>query len=199
VRKKSHISLAKYLVNKNGEHELRQHRKAFYIGSILPDLKPSFLTRRHNIEETFDILINEIKRITVDYDFSKGINRYYAKHLGVITHYLADYFTFPHNSCYTGSMTDHVYYEKELKYRLREALSMEIMNEKPYEDEQLNTLEEIIHFIKAAHREYLKALKAVKLDIQYIIELCTKVVRAILEFFKRAYMSLQKGMEPSFG
>ena len=120
MRKKSHISLARFLVNSSEEHQLSRHKKSFYIGSIIPDLKPSFLTRRHNIEETFDILIDEIKRITVDYDFSKGINRYFARHLGIITHYLADYCTFPHNSCFTGSITDHVYYEKEMKFQLRE-------------------------------------------------------------------------------
>ena len=197
MRKKSHISLAKFLIHNNEEHQLRRHKKAFYIGSILPDLKPSFLTRRHSIEETFDILIEEIKKITVDYDFSKGINRYYARHLGIITHYLADYCTFPHNSCYTGTMTDHVYYEKEMKYRLREYIELDDIYQTSDEKQRFKTFDEIIHFIKATHKEYLKALKAVKQDIRYIIELCSRVVEAILEFFKMATHAIQKGIKPS--
>jgi len=115
MRKKSHISLAKYIVNNMQVQDLNDHRKAFYIGSILPDLLPSFITKRHTIEATFQDLILEIKKITVDYDMNKGINSYYARHLGVITHYLSDYCTFPHNSIFEGSIKEHVYYEKDLK------------------------------------------------------------------------------------
>lgn len=197
MRKKSHISLAKFLILNNKEHKLTHHKKAFYIGSILPDLKPSFLTRRHTIEETFDVLIDEIKRITVDYDVTKGISIYYARHLGVITHYLADYCTFPHNSCYTGSITDHVYYEKEMKYQLKEYVESDSIYIEPIQGHMLDTFDEIIQFIKKTHKEYLEALKAVKQDIHYIIELCSKVVAAILKFFDLALEDLQADIEPS--
>jgi len=63
MRKKSHISLAKYLVDSMGVQDLQEHKKSFYIGSIIPDLKPSFLTKRHTIEDTFETLINEIKAL----------------------------------------------------------------------------------------------------------------------------------------
>ena len=104
MRKKSHISLAKFLMNNMEFKDLNEHKKAFYVGSILPDCSPSFLTRKHTIEETFPILINEIKKITVDYDMEQGITTYYCRHLGVVTHYLADYFTFPHNSNFQGNI-----------------------------------------------------------------------------------------------
>jgi hypothetical protein len=168
--------------------ELNEHKKAFYIGSILPDLKPSFLTKRHTIEETFEVLIEEIKRVTVDYDIHKGINSYYARHLGVITHYLSDYCTFPHNKIFDGSITDHVYYEKELKFSLRDYVNREDV-QRERDDNTFHSIEEIIHFIKKTHREYLKAIKAVHEDIQYIIELCYKVVDAILMFME---MSIKK-------
>ena len=182
MRKKSHISLARFLVQNNEEHQLNEHKKAFYIGSILPDIKPSFLTRRHTIEETFDILIKEIKRITVDYDISKGINGYYARHLGIITHYLADYCTFPHNSSYTGTITDHVYYEKELKFQLREYIESNADWKPSTGVQKTHSFDEIIRFIKTTHREYQQAIKAVKQDIRYIIELCSRVVDSILAF-----------------
>ena len=50
MRKKSHISLAKYIVGSLEEQDLVKHKKAFYLGSILPDCKPSFLTVKHEIE-----------------------------------------------------------------------------------------------------------------------------------------------------
>lgn len=187
MRKKSHISLAKLLLDNMKVQDLSNHRKAFYIGSILPDLKPSFLTKRHNIDETFDILIEEIRRITVDYDVNKGINGYYARHLGVITHYLADYCTFPHNTDFTGTITEHVYYEKELKKLLRKYVNLDVAKKNRDEHGMSRTLEEIVQFIINTHAEYLKAWKAVKVDIKYIVYLCHKVVDAILRFFEMAF------------
>jgi len=190
MRKKSHISLAKFLLDNVKEHKLIKHKKAFYIGSILPDLKPSFLTRKHTIEETFDILINEIRKITVDYDVSKGIGSYFARHLGVITHYLADYCTLPHNSVYTGTITDHVYYEKEMKFRLKEYIELEDIHSQALKGQKLHTFDDIVRFIIKTHNEYLSELKAVKQDIRYIIELCSKVVDAILTFIRIALASI---------
>ena len=187
MRKKSHISLAKFLLNNMKVVDLSEHKKSFYVGSILPDLKLSFITKKHNIDETFDTLIEEIKKVTVDYDVNKGINRYYARHLGVITHYLADYCTYPHNSSYMGTITDHVYYEKELKFSLKEYVNLDMAQKDRKEYRTTQSPDEIIQFILKTHKEYLIALKAVKEDIKYIVYLCHKVVDAILWFFELAY------------
>ena len=46
--KNSHILLGRYLADQMSEvYSLQQHRKAFCLGNIMPDLKPSFLTTRH--------------------------------------------------------------------------------------------------------------------------------------------------------
>ncbi|MDF2512949.1 MAG: hypothetical protein K0S04_2815 [Herbinix sp.] len=186
MRKKSHISLARYLVNNMQVKDLLDHKKAFYLGSILPDIQPSFLTKRHTIEETFEILIEEIRKITIEYDIHKGINSYYARHLGVITHYLSDYCTFPHNSIFDGSLKDHVTYEKDLKFKLREYVGRDEVQKERIPGQSFHTFEEIIRFINETHGEYLKAIKVVNQDIQFIIHLCYKVVDAILRFFELA-------------
>ena len=45
--------------------------------------------------------------------------RVFWRRLGEIFHYIADYFTFPHNKTFTGSLVEHNSYEKELKNRLK--------------------------------------------------------------------------------
>ena len=194
MRKKSHISLARYLVDNMQVKDLIDHKNAFYLGSILPDLKPSFFTKRHTIEETFEDLMVEIKRITVDYDIDKGITSYYARHLGVITHYLSDYCTFPHNSIFDGNIKDHVYYEKDLKFKLREYVNREDAQRERIPGQNLHTFDEIIHFIEKTHKEYLNAIKVVQQDIHYILDLCFRVVDAILVFFEMALDQLENGI-----
>ena len=55
MRKKSHISLTKGVVHGLSAEQRFGHRLSLYVGSILPDCTPSFLTRRHCIEDTFDV------------------------------------------------------------------------------------------------------------------------------------------------
>mgnify|MGYP000748265676 CR=1 FL=1 len=94
-------------------------RKKSHIGSILPDCIPSFLVRKHTIEDSFDVLEKEISRLVSHFDPIRGFDSYFCRHLGVITHYVADYFTFPHNQNFPGNLKDHCIYEEELKKELR--------------------------------------------------------------------------------
>lgn len=189
MRKKSHISVAKYLVNSSGMECLQEHKKAFYLGSILPDCTPSFVTRRHSIDETLDILKKEIDKITVYYNFEKGLSSYYCRHLGIITHYVADYFTFPHNKIFPGNLKAHCSYEEDLKHAIRSYVKSEEAQRVREKNGIFRTSDEIIAFVKAVHEEYLSAIKAIKIDCMYIVELCHKVVDAILQLFELNFSS----------
>ena len=64
VRKKSHILLARYLADQMPANEsLQSHRKAFCLGNILPDIQPSFVTKRHEYFGTFDEVQGKIRRL----------------------------------------------------------------------------------------------------------------------------------------
>jgi iron-sulfur cluster repair protein YtfE (RIC family) len=148
------------------------------------------LTQKHNIEGTFGIVIEEIKKITIDYDVNQGITGYYARHLGIVTHYLADYCTFPHNSVFQGSIKDHCKYEKEMKFSLREYVERDDVQRERKKEPDSRSIDDIFQLIVKTHREYLKALNSITQDIHYIVDLCYKVVDAILQFFELAYASL---------
>ncbi len=184
MRKKSHISVANYLLNSHGMEYLQGHKKSFYLGSILPDCVPSFITRRHCIEDTIDILKKEIDKVTEHYDATQGLTPYFCRHLGVITHYVADYFTFPHNETYPGNIKDHCVYEEDLKHAIRAYVKSEDAMRVREKNGLFANSDEIISFIRRAHDEYLKLINQVKLDCMYIVELCHKVVDAILQLFE---------------
>lgn len=186
MRKKSHISVARYLVNSTGMEYLQDYRKSFYLGSILPDCVPSFITRRHCIEDTIDILKKEIDNVTLNYDAEKGLTPYFCRHLGVITHYVADYFTFPHNAKFPGNIKDHCAYEEDLKHAIRKYVASNEAKKVREKNGLFGSSDEIIAFIYSAHKEYLNLINQVKLDCMYIVELCHKVVDAILQLFEIA-------------
>ena len=133
MRKKSHISLARYIVNNLDDQELRKHKLSFYIGSILPDIKPSFVYKRHEMEGTYQDIRRHIERLSEGKKLvEKKKSRKYYMDLGQIRHYLADYFTYPHNRIYPGSLKDHCSYEEKLKRDLRSYItSGEVQNHRP--------------------------------------------------------------------
>ena len=120
MRKKSHISLARYIVNNMEDNDLKKHKLSFYIGSVLPDIKPSFVYKRHEMDGTYPDIRRHIERLSEGRKLvEKKKGRKYYMDLGQISHYLADYFTYPHNKIYPGSLKDHCSYEEKLKRDLR--------------------------------------------------------------------------------
>lgn len=184
MRKKSHISLAWYLMNSEGMDVLKKHRISLYLGSILPDCVPSFLVRRHTIEDSFAVLTKEFQKLVSHFDPQKGIDCYFCRHLGVITHYISDYFTFPHNANYPGNLKDHCIYEEELKKHLRSYVkSPDTKNSRLVG--MVHTPKEILDFVTRMHELYMQAESVVKRDCEYIIFLCHTVVDAILLFMEQ--------------
>lgn len=180
MRKKSHISLAMYLVEDLKVPLMTAHRKAFYLGNILPDCRPSFLTQRHEFEGTFDMVKEKITVLTQDAELVRRNARAYMRHLGEVLHYLADYFTFPHNHTYDGNLKEHCSYEKDLKFRLREYVKSGQAFRERIETKHFDSVEAIFTFVQTAHDEYLSMKRSVEEDCQYIVRVCHQVVQAIL-------------------
>ena len=187
MRKKSHISLARFLVGALDNEELKKHRFSFYLGSILPDIKPSFVYRRHEMEETYPSITKNIKRLAegdkLVYGKRKG--RKYFMDLGQISHYLADYFTFPHNEVYSGSLKEHCSYEKELKNDLREYIQGGEAFKQGEAELDFDDAEKLCDYIARTHEKYVGREHGIADDIEYIIRVNRQAVRAIIELLAR--------------
>lgn len=188
MRKKSHISLARYIVGSMEEQDLSKHKKAFYLGSILPDCKPSFLTERHEIEGTFSKVQDNLKELVEKRQDSEINLRVFYRNLGEIIHYVADYFTFPHNAHYPGNLKDHCVYEEHLKDSLREYIrSGEAEKSRIWIQKnaaQFSSTEAICEFIQRAHEAYIKIKNTVGEDCRQIVALCYQVVEAVILLIK---------------
>ena len=156
MRKKSHILLARYLADQMTVSEsLQSHRKAFCLGNILPDIRPSFVTKRHEFFGTFDEIQEKLKTLVED-----GVDQYrervFWRRLGEIFHYIADYFTFPHNKTFTGSLVEHNSYEKELKNRLKTCIRNGEAARYQAAEISFGSFGQLTEYIREKHAEYLK-------------------------------------------
>ena len=186
MRKVSHILLANHIMNQEAPPTFVRYKWAFYYGSILPDIKPSFVTKRHEIGLTFYLVESKIEKLDKWEDRNSVL--FYLR-LGETIHYLADYFTFPHNREYQGSMREHCFYEGRLKHRLRVYVKQLNINKPSFLDRvdmglirALNSPPKICDYIKHMHREYiLNRHHTIDLDCRYITDVCTTVVLALLQ------------------
>lgn len=199
MRKKSHISLARYMVKSLDDEELRKHKFSFYLGSILPDIKPSFLYKRHEMSGTFPSIREHIKRLSEGQKAIEKKGRKYYMDLGQISHYLADYFTFPHNKIYSGSLKEHCSYEERLKKDLRaylcsgeaerhhrlESVRELHANRQDRRDEHFGDADAICNFIQKAHDDYLVSKHNVKDDIEHIVEVNHKALEAMIKLLAK--------------
>ena len=150
----------------------------------MPDCKPSFLTVKHEMEGTFPKLQQDLKRL-LELQRTSQINmRVFYRNLGEVIHYIADYFTFPHNPHYTGNLKDHCVYEKHLKYSLREYIQSGEAEKNRVSIQQsvqnLGSVEAICEFIQNAHNMYVKLKNTVEGDCRQIVSLCHQVVEAVI-------------------
>ena len=196
MRKKSHISLARYMVDTLNDDELRKHKLSFYLGSILPYIKPSFVYKRHEITGTFPAIQKHIKRLSEGRKLvEKKKNRKYYMDLGQISHYLADYFTFPHNKIYPGTIKDHCSYEEKLKQDLRSFLKNGEAAKKLIEQEidekkkeTFSNAEALCNYIQKTHDDYIAKKHDVEDDIRHIIAVNHKALEGMMQLLaeKRA-------------
>ena len=181
MRKKSHILLAGYLADQMWANEsLQMHRKAFCLGNILPDIKPSFITKRHEFFGTFDE-IQERMRELVNTRLNETNQRVYWRRLGEVIHYMADYFTFPHNRTYTGSLAAHNHYEKVLKDELKSCIRRGDAHRYLEPAIHFSTFNAMIQYIRSSHEKYLEKARCVAEDIGFILNTCFQVIQGLVQ------------------
>ena len=195
MRKKSHLSLASFLMKSEGMEVLATHKAAFYWGNILPDCIPSFITRRHTIEETFHFMKKELSLLIEDYNYAQGITGYFCRHLGIVLHYVADYFTYPHNNFYPGNIKDHCYYEKHMKFYMRAYVKTREAQRCRNLDFPLKSVDDVCRFVREAHAKYAKEQHSVSGDCNIIVSICHQIVDFILNLAEHKNSVIVHGSE----
>lgn len=92
----------------------------FMFGNILPDLSTRFDSQPHNMNGSLNFIIKRTGGLLSHSKTKVARNSYqYSKNLGVITHYLSDFFCYPHQKHYNKGLKDHGIYEMIMiaKYR----------------------------------------------------------------------------------
>ncbi|MGL5693673.1 MAG: zinc dependent phospholipase C family protein, partial [Peptostreptococcaceae bacterium] len=93
--------------------------KNFIYGNIKPDITSKYVLQKHYLNESFDMICSKVEYLcTLDLDY---VSKYFSmskfsQELGVICHFMCDFFCVPHSERWemSHSMNKHISYEKEL-------------------------------------------------------------------------------------
>lgn len=100
------------------ERELgvKLNHKAFRYGSIAPDIRLSMRVIKHTRKGSFELvkkLGNDL--ILLETPVSKTEMKLFSYKLGIIIHFLCDYFCTPHNDARYKNLIKHLRYENKLR------------------------------------------------------------------------------------
>ena len=168
---KNHLQLALDIAS---EKKLGKYSKYFVFGSIMPDINLFTYLRGHTYKESIKFIERKTKELT-----EKSVwNRKSYYDLGIILHYLADYFTFPHNTNFRGNLAEHRKYEKKLRHRFSSFLKSR--RKQQWQDSiTTNTVKQMFHYLDIAHQEYIATTPSVETDCNYILFITNYVIETL--------------------
>ncbi len=183
MRKKSHIALASFLAKECENSYINNNRLMFRIGSILPDIKPSFLYKRHEYNTTVEDLEAYTQKMLSNPNLS---SRKKALMLGQISHYVADYFTYPHNDFFLGNLKEHCEYEETLKRMLKAYLKTDYASKELPQFKRAYSVEEVFDRLKSKHAIYSKQEAGIECDIEFIVSVNYEVIKSLIIMLQMA-------------
>lgn len=186
MRKKSHIALARGIVSGLSLQETLHHKISLYVGSIWPDCTPSFLTKRHTLAQTMDLFMKEMVKFIKKYDIDKGMNARMTFRMGKILHYVADYFTLPHNTHFMGTLKEHCVYEEKLKHQMYDFIDDIVDKKRAFDIKVWDGLDNIKKYLIGKHEEYEHLElrgddEKTQADCEYAYRICSCVCASLLE------------------
>ena len=108
MRLEIHYRIAKKISEDIKGLGLHFHKESFLFGNLFPDLIHSYFWCRHEYPSSRNILrikIEQLKKSPVFFSFR----------MGVLIHYISDYFCYPHTSVFGQGIAQHIMYELRQK------------------------------------------------------------------------------------
>lgn len=166
-------------IQKSLKVKLNKHMLAY--GNMKPDIAPRLKRKKHYKDPTFDFVLDEIISL-IDDGLSENlisINKFSTR-LGVITHFLCDFFCLPHHDrdYFSDKLMEHMIYEKRLHDHFKSFSGIDKIKA-PYI--RNISKEDIKNFIEELHQEYQVAPRGFQTDMNHSVNVSSAVGILIVE------------------
>jgi len=108
MRIKIHHKIGKNVCSELKYHGCKLNENLFLVGNLFPDLIHSYIWRRHEYQHSREYVRRKLEIL-------KGRPKLFSFHLGVLAHYICDYFCYPHSVSFDKGLIEHIAYEVRQK------------------------------------------------------------------------------------
>ena len=163
----------------------------FLLGNILPDISGEYSRYPHFLKDSIEYIAESAKDLS--YNAEEDVSMFeFSKQIGVINHYLSDYFCFAHCEEYKEDIYHHHFYEFMMLFALYRGLKSFKKNDPCRQ----TTPYELCSFIRARVAEYEREETCKLKDIDYALSVCSAATVGLLQtsFYVRDNVSAAYGL-----
>lgn len=181
----SHKVMADWIykyVEENADFSLNLLR--FRAGNISPDLPLYHSHLKHYKHQNFEYVLQMLHDLTEsDPTRNVGALKNYSYRLGVVCHYICDYFCYPHHSrrYFYNKLSEHLIYEKDLHKIIKKFKQSDYLSE--YQLENIignNKKVSFFDMIEEFHNDYMSKEHSFEKDAKYAITAASIVATVII-------------------
>lgn len=156
-------------------------KRCFTWGNIKPDFCKDYIKAKHYFLESIESIAEKIIELSkIPEATFRFLENKINLHLGVIMHYIADFFCVPHSKrwlYFSGETIHHIRYEMKLNNTAKKYNEIKKINMPEPKIENRQTL---IHYINEIS-EYYKRKECYKNDLIYAVNVCYAIIKYIFE------------------
>lgn len=153
------------------------NRIAFVYGNIAPDYDPNLLIPTH-FTKTCERMINEISTdlSARPLEADGRVGAEYSKRLGILCHFICDYFCRAHNKSFEGGLKQHAFYENRLDQYLRHSFQTLFDLDGEELPKTYTTVQELTSAVEETKAGYLSAPATLRSDLSCAFSVCMQVI-----------------------
>jgi hypothetical protein len=173
-------TLAASLIFDNLDKTININKNKFCYGSVLPDFSPTYAFIPHYKEDSLAFIISSIKTVKCALDKRALSADVLSLQLGIITHYLMDFFCYAHNDKHMDQLPHHFFYELNLHHHFKRLLR----------DTATSTISDVFSsnipnlyvsdYIEYTHKEYLNSISGANNDIKFSLKVAYSIVASMI-------------------
>lgn len=151
---------------------------AFVLGNIRPDYSIKYKKTPHYKKDMYPAVEAMIADIATSARYK--LNAYVLAYcLGIICHYLCDFFCYAHNEHFFGSKPDHFKYES-LLYNLLKS-KRKVIGQCDFSVEHNLKVDRVFYNLNSIYRDYIECEQQPCVDLAYSMTACLNVLIPLVE------------------
>lgn len=181
MKSASHHAMGHLLHRALEEAGIRLDKEMFVLGNLLPDYLPELILSPHftaKCQREINVFTGALAAQHVDRDGE--IPAEYALRLGILCHYITDYFCFAHCREFGKTLAKHAVYEQELDDYFRRHYHTEECLLAEYPSVQCDCARDVTQDIFQTKRRYQSAERTYQTDVRFAFTTCLNAIRRIL-------------------